>query len=42
MSLVTEQAAFLLDMCKLITYATVQGFVVTGGELARTIDQQQI
>ena len=42
MSLVTEQAAFLLDMCKLITYATEQGFVVTGGELARTIDQQQI
>ena len=34
MSLSTEQAAFLLDACKLIQYATEQGFVVTGGELA--------
>ena len=42
MSLVNEQAAFLLDMCKLIQKATDMGFVVTGGELARTVEQQQI
>ena len=42
MSLVTEQAAFLLDMCKLIQYATEQGFTLTAGELYRTPDQQEI
>jgi hypothetical protein len=42
MSLSQEQAAFLLDMCKLIQYATDQGFMVTGGELARTPEQQAI
>jgi len=42
MSLSTEQAAFLLDACKLIQYATDQGFVVTGGELARTPEQQAL
>ena len=42
MRLVAEQAAFLLDVCKLVAYATEQGFVVTGGELARTVEQQQI
>lgn len=42
MSLVQEQAAFLLDVCKLIQYATDQGFTVTGGELARTPEQQAI
>jgi hypothetical protein len=42
MSLVPHQAAFLLDACKLIQYATEQGWVVTGGELHRTIEQQQI
>jgi len=42
MSLSREQAAFLLDMCKLIQYATEQGFMVTGGELARTPEQQAI
>lgn len=42
MSLSQEQAAFLLDACKLIAYATEQGFVVTGGELARTPEQQAI
>jgi hypothetical protein len=31
MSLSNEQAAFLLDACKLIQYATEQGFKVTGG-----------
>ena len=42
MSNVAEQAAFLLDICKLIEKATELGFVVTGGELYRTPEQQQI
>lgn len=42
MSLVAEQAAFLLDVAKLINKATEMGFVVTGGELFRTPEQQQI
>ncbi len=42
MSLVNEQADFLLDVCKLIQYATDLGFVVTGGELARTPEQQAL
>lgn len=42
MSAVDEQAKFLLDACKLIQFATERGFVVTGGELYRTAEQQQI
>ena len=42
MSLVAEQAQFLMDACKLIVFATKQGFVVTGGELFRTPEQQEI
>jgi hypothetical protein len=42
MSAVAEQAAFLLDVCKLIEKATELGFVVTGGELFRTAEQQAI
>lgn len=42
MSLVTEQAMFLTDACHLIRYATSLGFTVTGGELFRTTEQQQI
>ena len=42
MPLVNEQAAFLLDICKLIPYATSLGFVLTGGELERKIEMQQI
>lgn len=42
MSLVNEQAAFLLDVCELVKFATNQGFQVTGGELFRTPEQQQI
>jgi len=42
MSLSQEQAAFLLDVCKLIEHATQTGFMVTGGELARTPEQQAI
>lgn len=42
MSLSSEQAAFLLDACKLIEYATQRGWTVTGGELYRTQEQQEI
>lgn len=43
MKLVVEQAAFLLDVCKLVEYATQQcEFFVTGGELWRTPEQQKI
>ena len=42
MSLVAEQAAFLLDVTRLIQKATVSGWVVTGGELFRTPEQQAI
>jgi peptidoglycan L-alanyl-D-glutamate endopeptidase CwlK len=42
MSLVAEQQAFLLDMCRLVMFATKSGFVVTGGELFRTPEQQEI
>lgn len=42
MSRVDAQAAFLLDVCKLIQFATAQGFVVTGGELWRSPEQQAI
>lgn len=42
MSAVAEQAAFLLDVCRLINKATELGFVVTAGELYRTPEQQQI
>lgn len=42
MSLSDEQAAFLLDACKLIRMATDLGYKVTGGELWRTQEQQEI
>jgi len=42
MSLVAEQAAFLRDVRKLLTKAEELGFVVTGGELYRTPEQQEI
>jgi peptidoglycan L-alanyl-D-glutamate endopeptidase CwlK len=42
MSLVAEQQLFLLDVCRLVAFATKQGFVVTGGELFRTPEQQEI
>jgi len=42
MSLSEEQAAFLLDACKLIQHATEQGWMITGGELYRTVEQQEI
>lgn len=42
MSLVTEQAEFLLDVARLIQKATEMGWTLTGGELYRTAEQQQI
>lgn len=42
MSNVAEQAAFLLDVGKLVQKATELGFQVTGGELYRSPEQQQI
>lgn len=42
MSMVREQADFLLDVARLINQATAMGFVVTGGELFRTPEQQKI
>jgi hypothetical protein len=39
---VAEQAAFLLDVTRLINRATELGFVVTAGELYRTPEQQEI
>ena len=42
MSLVNEQAAFLQDVMKLIQFSTEQGFVVTGGELYRPTEMQEI
>ena len=42
MSNVSEQAAFLLDVCKLIQKAVDLGFIVTAGELYRTPEQQEI
>lgn len=42
MSLSEQQAIFLKHACKLIEHATSLGFMVTGGELYRTAEQQQI
>ena len=42
MSLVNEQAAFLHDVMKLIQFSTEQAFVVTGGELYRPVEMQEI
>lgn len=42
MGLRDEQAAFLLDMGRLVAHATREGFQVTGGELFRTLEQQRI
>jgi hypothetical protein len=40
--MVQQQAAFLLDAALLIRQATALGFTVTGGELWRTAEQQEI
>lgn len=40
--MIEQQFAFLLDVAKLIQFAQEQGFVLTGGELFRSKEQQQI
>jgi len=42
MNINQEQCLFLQDVSKLIPFAVKQGFVVTGGELFRTPEQQKI
>lgn len=42
MKMVEQQSIFLLDVCALIRFASELGFVVTGGELYRTVEQQKI
>lgn len=42
MTNVEEQADFLQDVALLIQKAREMGFLVTGGELFRTVEQQQI
>jgi peptidoglycan L-alanyl-D-glutamate endopeptidase CwlK len=42
MSLVNEQAIFFNHVCMLRSYAVDKGFIVTGRELGRTKEQQEI
>jgi hypothetical protein len=42
MGLREEQIAFLEDVCKLLEFCRRAGFEITGGELYRTPEQQQI
>jgi len=42
MSQVTRQHIFMLDLAKLIEFAHANGFMVTGGELWRSPEQQAI
>ncbi|TXH10779.1 MAG: M15 family peptidase, partial [Spirochaetes bacterium] len=42
MSLIYEQHAFLQDVARLVIFADQAGFIVTGGELWRTTEQQSI
>jgi hypothetical protein len=42
MSLINDQAIFMQDVCRLISFSTDNGFIVTGGELFRTQEQQDI
>ncbi|MGE4420575.1 MAG: M15 family peptidase [Sulfurimonas sp.] len=42
MSLVSEQFIFLKDVVKLIEFSIEQGYIITGGELYRTQEQQNI
>ena len=41
-TLIREQADFLQDVCRLIAFASEQGLVVTGGELERKIELQEL
>lgn len=40
MSLLSNQACFLADVCRLLTFIGGVGLLVTGGELYRTKEQQ--
>jgi hypothetical protein len=40
--MINEQFLFLIDVAKLIIYANENGFTLTGGELFRTREQQEI
>ena len=42
MKLIQKQAEFLIHVTRLLSGAYELGFVVTGGELYRTLDQQKI
>lgn len=42
MSRVAEQAEFMKDVAKLINFCFEQGWAITGGELYRTPEQQEI
>ncbi len=42
MSRIPEQAEFLLAFCDLIRWGTEQGYVLTGGELWRPLEMQEI
>lgn len=42
MSQVDEQWSFLQDVGRLIQWAALNGFKLTGGELFRTVEQQAI
>lgn len=42
MSLIPTQHDFLQDVARLIQEACMRGFIITGGELYRTEDQQRI
>lgn len=42
MSLIHEQWSFLRDVAKLIEFAEENKFLLTGGELYRTLEQQKI
>jgi hypothetical protein len=42
MSIVSEQAVFLNEVCKLIDFIHSENIIVTGGELYRTKEQQDI
>ncbi len=42
MSKVQEQHKFTLDLCRFIAFVANEGFLITMGEVARTVDQQAI
>jgi hypothetical protein len=42
MNLISEQNAFLHDVAKLIQFCDNKGIMITGGELYRTKEQQEI